>query len=101
MFGDFFGDKIDAIRSQIDATVETEGVKNVVDYSLSPDVPAFDQFKELSQKGVKGIIMKSPNKYCSLDPLPTEILKTCIDVLIGLISAIVNKSLLFGDFPSG
>ena len=100
MFGDFFGDKIDTIRSQIDATVETEGIKNVVDYSLSPDVPAFDQFKELSQEEVKDIIMESPNKYCSLDPLPTGILKTCIDVLIGPITAIVNKSLSSGEFPS-
>ena len=94
MFGDFFGDKIDTIRSQIDATVETEGIKNVVDYSLSPDVPAFDQFKELSQEEVKGIIMKSPNKYCSLDPLPTEILETCIDLWIGAIKAFLSQHIL-------
>eukprot|EP00795_Rhopilema_esculentum_P012581 gene12581-3281_t len=100
IFGDFFGQKIDTIRSKIDATVETEGIKNVVDYSLSPAVPAFDQFKELSQDEVRGIIMNTSNKYCSLDPLPTEILKTCIDVLIGPITAIVNKSLSCREFPS-
>ena len=100
MFGDSFGEKIDSIRSQIDATVETEGIKNVVDYSLSLAVPSFDQFKKLSQEEVKDIIMNSSNKYCSLDPLPTEILKACIDVLIGPITAIVNKSLSCGEFPS-
>ena len=43
--------------------------------------------------------MKSPNKSCCLDPVSTELLKKCIDILIKPITAIVNKSLSTGSFP--
>ena len=63
------------------------------------NVPTFNQFKELSQQDIRDIIMKSPNKSCCLDPIPTELLKRCIDILIKPIAAIVNKSLSNGSFP--
>lgn len=69
----------------------------MVGYSVSPAVPAFDQFKELSQDEVRGIIINTSNNCCSLNPLPTENLKTCIVVLISPITAIVNKLLSCGN----
>ena len=39
---------------------------------------------------VKNIIMKSPSKCCSLDPVPTYFLKLCVCELIYLITAIAN-----------
>ncbi len=98
-FGDFFIDKIEGIRSQIGITVKQDGVENMAEYELSQNVPAFDKFKALSQQEVMDIIMKSPNKSCCLDPMPTELLKKCIDILIKPITAIVNKSLSTGRFP--
>ena len=71
----------------------------MAEYELVQDVPIFNQFKELSQQEIMDIIMKSPNKSCCLDPVPTELLKKCIDILIKPITAIVNKSLLTGSFP--
>ena len=44
--------------------------------------------------------MNSPNKSCELDhPIPTWLLKTCIDELLPLITALINKSLSTGTFP--
>ena len=42
---------------------------------------------------------KSPNKSCSLDPIPTWLLKNCLDPLLPLITKIINQSLAEGDVP--
>ena len=48
---------------------------------------------------VRKIIMSSPNKSCDLDPLPTTLLKACLDKLLYPLTNIVNASLCSGLFP--
>ena len=43
--------------------------------------------------------MSSPSKSCDLDPLPTILLKACLEVLIKPITDIINASLCSGLFP--
>ena len=57
-------------------------------------------FRLATQDEVKKIIMSSSNGTCNLDPIPTNLLKTCIDSLILPITTIINKSLKKGVFPS-
>ena len=47
------------------------------------------------------MIMKSPNKSCELDPIPTWLLKCCLTELLPLITTQVKKSLTTGSFPEG
>jgi len=42
---------------------------------------------------VKEIIIKSQNKSRVLDPLPTWLLKKCVDQLLPLITAIIKRSM--------
>ena len=70
--GDIFINNIESIRSQIEITVSQDGIENMAQYEFLHNVPAFDKFKELSQQDIMDIIMKSPNKSCCLDPVPTE-----------------------------
>ena len=49
---------------------------------------------------IRSIVMRSPSKSCSLDPLPTVLLKECIDVLLPIIMSIINSSLASGSVPS-
>ena len=51
-----------------------------------------EMFRPTSEVEVKEIIIKSPNKSCDLDPLPTWFLKKCVDQLLPIITAIVNRS---------
>ena len=44
------------------------------------------------------LISSSPSKSCSLDPIPTSILKLCFDELTPVLTLIVNTSLEFADF---
>ena len=43
--------------------------------------------------------MSSPNKSCNLDPLPTTLLKACLDTLLKTIMDIIIASLFSGLFP--
>ena len=42
-----------------------------------------------------------PNKSCDLEPLPTTLLKVCLDTLLCPITNIINPSLCSGLFPGG
>ncbi|KAK2161425.1 hypothetical protein NP493_1585g00020 [Ridgeia piscesae] len=42
--------------------------------------------------------MSSPSKSCDLDPIPTILLKACLDVLIKPITDTLNASLCYGLF---
>ena len=60
----------------------------------------FLQFEIFSCDTAKQIIRSLSSKSCSLDPVPTHILKNHLDVIRPVIIAIVNESLTSGEFPS-
>jgi hypothetical protein len=49
---------------------------------------------------VRKIILKAPSKSCELDPLPTHLLKQCLDTLAPVITRLVNMSLVESSVPS-
>ena len=53
----------------------------------------------MTVKKILKIIKNSPTKSCSLDPLPTWLLKKT-DTLLPTITQIINKSLTSGTFPT-
>ena len=58
------------------------------------------KFKLLDKTDVKSIITGLSTKPCCLDPIPTGLLKSCLDVLVDPITDIVNSSLEHGEFPN-
>ena len=50
-------------------------------------------FQPTSDVEFKEIIIKSPNKLCDLDPLPSWLLRKYVDQLLLLMIAIVNGSM--------
>ena len=86
VFNQFFISKISKIRSALDTqNIEVNGTCQSV-FARGK----FSNFKPLSESEVKTIILSSPAKSCSLDPIPTQILCQHIDVLIESITTIVN-----------
>jgi hypothetical protein len=53
-----------------------------------------------SSDEIRKIVMKAPLKSCELDPIPTHILKSCLDSLLPMITAIVNKCLEESHVPT-
>ena len=62
--------------------------------------PAFNTFKPVTEDEVNKCINKSPTKSCPLDPIPTFLLKDCLDILLPSITKLVNYSLIDGSFPN-
>ena len=49
---------------------------------------------------VRHLVLRAPCKSSDLDPIPTSLVKDCIDILIAPIISIINLSLTEGSFPS-
>jgi hypothetical protein len=56
-------------------------------------------FRPCSQEEVRKIVLSSPIKSCSLDPVPTFLLREFIDLLLPFVTRMVNASLPQGRLP--
>jgi len=70
----------------------------------SPSIPTTASatlavFRPCAQADIRRIIMKSPVKSCSPDPVPTFLVREFIDVLLPYLTAMVNASLKQGRLP--
>ena len=61
-------------------------------------VKEFSVFDRLSEDQVKKLIMESPNKQCASDPIPTWMLKECLDTILPFLAHTVTLSLQTGNF---
>ena len=95
-FGSFFVDKISVIRSafqsELDPLDPPTGGLRTPKQRLCALAPA-------TEAEVRRLVLSAPCKSSGLDPIPTALLKTCIDVLATPITSIVNLSLSKGIFP--
>ena len=64
-----------------------------------PSTCTFSEFGLVTQETVRNVILNSSPKSCSLDPLPTSLLKVFIEKISDPIASIVNLSLSSGNFP--
>ena len=92
-FASFFTNKISKMRDTFSASGS---------FNDTPDYvpPAFNTFKPVTEDDVRKCINESPTKSCLLDPLPTFLLRDCLDILLPSIIKLVNYSLSDGSFPS-
>ena len=92
---------ISILREKLDSSVDYSIYSQDTIYdSERHTTTTFSQFKCLSQKDVKSLITQSPSKSCTSDPIPTGLLKQCLDELLPTITSLVNESLNTGVFPS-
>jgi hypothetical protein len=91
----FFVEKICTIRSNFPASTGRQ-----LNRTPPPVKQKMKTLQSASKDEIRKIILSSPNKSCELDPIPTTLLKACIDILIDPITNIVNMSLKTGIFPS-
>ena len=95
----FFSNKINDIVLSIQTIIENESITDETNYDSVIET-RLDSFSPLTSNQIKKLISNSSTKSCSLDPIPTVLLKKLINVLIDPITFIINKSLTSGRFPS-
>jgi hypothetical protein len=93
--GEFFVQKIENIRNELDLS---DSHNCVLDESIALNA-CLDPFEQLSEEDVKNWITKSNGKTSSLDPMPTSIVVQCQDVLLPVLTRMINMSLDSGVFP--
>ena len=59
------------------------------------------QFTLLTTDDVVAAVRQLPDKQCGTDPMPTRLLKQCVDVIAPFLTALLNHSLSLGVVPSG
>jgi hypothetical protein len=90
-FSDFFEAKVAAVR-------KSTGSGDVWS-ELPPATEILDNFRLYTADDVKSVIMAAPSKSCTLDPLPTDVLKKLLPELLPYITDMCNASLEQGSLP--
>ena len=90
-FAEFFFSKIEKIRDGFE--------KNCKFVPTEVNCASFDFDMEVTQEEVRAIIRKSKAMTCRNDPVPSYLVKHNNDVLLPVITHIVNLSLRGGVFP--
>ena len=93
-FNQFFKEKIDKIRRTFNDCNES-----TFDFDKSFMGETLHSFSFVNEDQMKKIIMSSKPKSCSLDPVPSPIIKECVDELTPVICRIINLSLETATFP--
>ena len=96
MFGSFFVDQIIQIRESFPDVPPSAIIP-------SPQISSettITSFHPASEEEILRLIVTCPGKSCELDPIPTRLLKACVDVHKTPITLLVSKSLAEGFFPS-
>ncbi len=96
-FADFFEDKILKIRDRLSKDTQELGGSSCS--STKKCSSSFSDFIPVSHDDIRKILMSSASKSCPLDPMPTTILKDCLDVILPVITKIVNLSLSTSVMP--
>ena len=97
-FKNFFADKVKNIRTSIiDQKPDDEPHKSPATDVWSDS--SLDSFEKVSMDDIEEMVKGMSNKFCGLDPIPTFLLKDCINELSPLLCYIVNSSIEMSSFP--
>ena len=98
-FQRYFTEKISSIRDGLSANSNTAESENAYDFDVPFHGTCFSKFTTATESEIKQLIFSSQSKSCELDPIPTDLLKRCIDPLLPVITTIINKSLETSTVP--
>ena len=92
-FCDFFSGNISNPRDDLDSRSYESPTFAVY------DGPMLSHFDPVTEKEVSELTARSPTKNCMSDPIPTFLMKQCLNDVVPLVTAIINVSLSTGTFP--
>ena len=81
----FFQEKVDKIR----VSTNTASPPIISEVTLSE----LRTFIVTSADEVRRLILNAPNKQCSLDPIPTGLLKECVSGIVPFLVDLFNRTL--------
>ena len=97
-FKDFFQEKVNNIRSHVEDEQNDLELKEDKDEDCINN-SRLEHFSPISLDELKILISKMSNKFCCLDPIPTFLLKGCVDEICPILLHMVNMSITDAEFP--
>ena len=97
-FADFFTDKIAKIRDSFEQNPTCMDSMNNQDDTQH--IQHLTILAPTTEDELRKIICSGNSKTCGLDPLPTQLLKSVLDVLLPVLCKLVNASLTSSTVPS-
>ena len=91
--------KVEQIRTKVASDTSVSIYTMPCQYLSDPCINKMPNFNPLTTSDVEKLSRQFPNKSCSLDTLPTWLIKSCVPSLLPIITKIINTSLLYGVFP--
>ena len=91
-FADFFCQKIEVIRYRYTLVVNSLLDAQACSAELT-------EFERMTEGQVKSLINSCRQKTCILDPLPASIMKDCMDVLLPVLTKMINISIETANVP--
>ena len=88
----FFHEKIEKLQPLFTESIDSSR-------SPSPTVQQLQNLQPATIDEIRTLINKSPSKSCPLDPIPTFLLKDCLEELLPAITTIINASLNTASVP--
>ena len=101
-FATFFTTKIDTLHKYLLVKKKAliYSADCVTDEVLTMSSTKFSTFTEMKLDDIRELTATLFSKSCVLDPLPSSIIKQCIDLLLPTIANIINLSLRDGCMPT-
>ena len=96
--GRFFDRKIAKIRAELDACTLHPGA--VAEDKVFTGDKKLDHFNTYSVEDIRKLVSRSSKKSGQLDPMPTNLVVGMSDMLLPIITNVVNSSLSLAHFPS-
>ena len=94
-FANFFVTKINTIREDIQNTDTAIDIDNEMKFDKIPLM----SFEPTNHEEVRKLIKEAPNKSSTIDPIPTWLVKSCLEILIPVITLVINMSFSAGEMP--
>ena len=91
-FHKFFYDKLAGVRASTEDAAPAQ-------FSAAPDEHTLTAFDSMSPDEVTATVKVLPDKQCLSDPMPTRVLKSCVDLLAHFLSALFSRFLACGIVP--
>ena len=97
-FNTYFINKIRGIRNEIEKLHPASQTKDTMSAILP--LTQLSEFNLPDNNATEKVIRSMPSKTCSLDPIPTHVVKNHLNLLLPAIQSIIISSLSSGTFPS-
>lgn len=99
-FLDFFQNKVDTIHRQLQTSATCLLTPQLQDTAPSATCPPFTSFTPVEESLTIELVTKAKASSCSLDPMPTTLVKACLPTLAPIITNIINSSIQSGTVPT-